>query len=77
LQHFTFQPGVDVTDVHLVKGLEFDYVVLLDVNASSFDADDESRHLFHIAATAAHQLWLIVTGAPSPSSLIPPECLRG
>ncbi len=74
-QDFTFRPGIDVTDVRQVKGLEFDYVVLLDVNASSYGGDDESRHLFHIAATrAAHQLWLIVTG--QPSSLIPPECLR-
>ena len=74
-QDFSFRPGVDVTDVRQVKGLEFDYVVLLDVNASSYGTDDESRHLFHIAATrAAHQLWLVVTGEPSP--LIPPECLR-
>ena len=74
-QDFTFRPGIDVTDVRQVKGLEFDYVVLLDVNASSYGSDDESRHLFHIAATrAAHQLWLIVTGRPS--GLIPHECLR-
>ena len=74
-QDFTFRPGIDVTDVRQVKGLEFDYVVLLDVNASSYGSDDESRHLFHIAATrAAHQLWLIVTG--KPSVLIPRECLR-
>jgi DNA helicase II / ATP-dependent DNA helicase PcrA len=74
-QDFTFRPGIDVTDVRQVKGLEFDYVVLLDVNASSYGGDDESRHLFHIGATrAAHQLWLIVTGQPSP--LIPQDCLR-
>jgi DNA helicase-2/ATP-dependent DNA helicase PcrA len=74
-QEFTFRPGIDITDVRQVKGLEFDYVVLLDVNASTYGTDDESRHLFHIAATrAAHQLWLIVTGRPS--SLIPPACLR-
>jgi DNA helicase-2/ATP-dependent DNA helicase PcrA len=48
---------------------------LLDVNATSYGSDDESRHLFHIAATrAAHQLWLIVTG--KPSLLIPRACLR-
>jgi DNA helicase II / ATP-dependent DNA helicase PcrA len=74
-QDFTFRPGIDVTDVRQVKGLEFDYVVMLDVNRSSYGTDDESRHLFHIAATrAAHQLWLVVTG--QPSKLIPPECLR-
>jgi len=74
-QDFSFRPGMDVTDVRQVKGLEFDYVVMLDVNAQSYGPDDESRHLFHIAVTrAAHQLWLLVTGRPSP--LIPSECLR-
>jgi DNA helicase-2/ATP-dependent DNA helicase PcrA len=74
-QDFCFRPGIDVTDVRQVKGLEFDYVVLLDVNATSYGTDDESRHLFHIAATrAAHQLWLLTTSSPSP--LIPSDCLR-
>jgi DNA helicase-2/ATP-dependent DNA helicase PcrA len=66
-QEFSFAPGIEVTDIRQVKGLEFDYVVLVDVNASTFGTDDESRHLFHIAATrAAHQLWLLVTAEPSP-----------
>jgi len=40
---------------------------MLDVNASSYGRDDESRHLFHIGVTrAAYQLWLVATGAPSP-----------
>ncbi len=66
-QNFSFRPGVEVTDVRQVKGLEFDYVVMLDANASSYGRDDESRHLFHIGVTrAAHQLWILVTGDPSP-----------
>ena len=66
-QEFGFRPGVEVTDVRQVKGLEFDYVVMLDANASSYGRDDESRHLFHIGVTrAAHQLWILVTGDPSP-----------
>jgi DNA helicase-2/ATP-dependent DNA helicase PcrA len=66
-QEFAFRPGVEVTDVRQVKGLEFDYVVMLDANASSYGRDDESRHLFHIGVTrAAWQLWIVVTGAPSP-----------
>jgi DNA helicase-2/ATP-dependent DNA helicase PcrA len=69
-QEFAFRPGVEVTDVRQVKGLEFDYVVMLDVNASSYGRDDESRHLFHIGVTrAAHQLWLVVTG--EGSALLP------
>jgi DNA helicase-2/ATP-dependent DNA helicase PcrA len=63
---FLFTAGVDVTDVAQVKGLEFDYVILVDVNASGYPVTVESRHLLHIGATrATHQLWLIATGEPS------------
>lgn len=73
-QDFPFKPGVDVTDVRQVKGLEFDYCILVEAGAGSFPDDDEARHLLHIAATrAAHQLWVISTGAPSP---LIPERLR-
>jgi len=65
-QDFPFKAGVDVTDLRQVKGLEFDYVVLVEVNQSTYPADDESRHLLHIGATrAAHQLWILATGKPS------------
>jgi DNA helicase-2/ATP-dependent DNA helicase PcrA len=67
---FAFRPGVEVTEIRQVKGLEYDYVVLIDVNASTYPPDDESRHLLHIGATrAAHQLWLVSSGPPS--TLIP------
>jgi DNA helicase-2/ATP-dependent DNA helicase PcrA len=67
---FNFQPGVDVTDVAQVKGLEFDYVVMVDVNDTSYPDVHWARHLLHIGVTrAAHQLWLVSTG--EPSSLIP------
>ena len=66
-QEFPFQAGVDVTDVTQVKGLEFDYVILVDVNAQSYPDSTEARHLLHIGATrATHQLWLIGTGEVSP-----------
>jgi DNA helicase-2/ATP-dependent DNA helicase PcrA len=69
-EDFRFAPGVEVTEVRQVKGLEFDYVIMVEVNADSYGANDEARHLFHVAATrAAHQLWVVCTGQPSP--LIP------
>jgi DNA helicase II / ATP-dependent DNA helicase PcrA len=69
-QDFAFKPGIDVTDVRQVKGLEFDYVVLVEVNESTYPTSDEARHLLHIASTrAAHQLWLSCSG--TPSQLIP------
>ena len=71
---FNFQPGVDVTDVAQVKGLEFDYVVMVDVNESSYPDVHWARHLMHIGVTrAAHQLWLISTGEPS---VLVPKALR-
>ncbi|HKU37513.1 MAG TPA: 3'-5' exonuclease, partial [Polyangiales bacterium] len=76
-QDFPFRPGIDVTDVRQVKGLEFDYVVLVEVTASSYPDSAEARHLLHIAATrAAHQLWITTSDRPSP--LLPQElCERG
>ena len=75
MQDFPFKAGIDLTDVKQVKGLEYDYVVLVDVNASTYPTDDEARHLLHIGATrAAHQLWLVTTG--DASALIP-DTLRG
>ncbi len=66
-QDFSFSPGVEVTDVRQVKGLEFDYVILVDVNADQYPDNEEARHLLHVGVTrAAHQLWIVCTGEPSP-----------
>jgi DNA helicase-2/ATP-dependent DNA helicase PcrA len=71
---FTFRPGVEVTEIAQVKGLEYDYVVLIDVNATSYPDKDEARYQLHIGCTrAAHQLWIISSGKPSP--LLPPELI--
>jgi DNA helicase-2/ATP-dependent DNA helicase PcrA len=73
-QDFPFRAGIDVTDVRQVKGLEFDYVVLLECSRAVYPVTDECRHLLHIAVTrAAHQLWVTTTGE---ASLILPESLR-
>jgi DNA helicase-2/ATP-dependent DNA helicase PcrA len=66
-QDFSFLPGIDVTDVRQVKGLEFDYVVVLDPTRQNYPERDDSRHLLHIAMTrTAFQLWLVCSGEPSP-----------
>ncbi len=72
-QNFLFRPGVDITEIREVKGLEYDYVIVVDANSSTFPDDVESRHLLHVAATrAAHQLWLLATG---PESAVLPRWL--
>lgn len=66
-EDFSFTPGIDVTDVRQVKGLEFDYVLLLDPTRQNYPDILQSRHLMHIAATrAAFQLWLVCSGPRSP-----------
>jgi DNA helicase-2/ATP-dependent DNA helicase PcrA len=73
-KEFTFQPGIDVVDVAQVKGLEYDYIILVEVNANVYGDTREARHLLHIASTrAVHQLWVTSVGDVSP--LLPSESL--
>ncbi len=66
-QDFSWEPGVDVTDVRQTKGLEFDEVVLLETTASSYPATPAARHALYIGATrASHQLWCVSSQAASP-----------
>jgi DNA helicase-2/ATP-dependent DNA helicase PcrA len=73
-QDFSFVAGIDVTDVRQVKGLEFDYVVILDPTRQNYPTRDDARHLLHIASTrTAYQLWLICSG--EPTELVPEELI--
>lgn len=64
---FEFEPGIDVTDVDNVKGLEFDYVILPDVSESAYPQTDEARRRLHVAVTrAVSQLWLVSGAVRSP-----------
>ncbi len=66
-QDFTFAPGVEVTEIEQVKGLEFDYVILVEVSSTQFADRPASRRVLHVGATrAVHQLWLTSVGTPSP-----------
>jgi len=65
-QDFTFAPGVEVTEIEQVKGLEFDYVILVETSMANFPDTPASRRLLHVGATrAVHQLWLTSVGTPS------------
>ncbi|MEQ1502709.1 MAG: ATP-binding domain-containing protein [Myxococcota bacterium] len=71
---FTFAPGVEVTEIANVKGLEFDYVVLVEVSAAHYPDVPAARRLLHVGATrAVHQLWLVTVGTPSP---VLPDTIR-
>ena len=65
-QEFTFAPGIEVTEIEQVKGLEFDYVIVVDVTDEHFPDSSSARRKLHVAATRAiHQLWLTCVGTPS------------
>jgi DNA helicase-2/ATP-dependent DNA helicase PcrA len=65
-QDFSWDPGVDVTDIRQTKGLEFDEVVLLETTAASYPATPQARHALYVAATrASHQLWCVASEEPS------------
>ena len=58
---FRFTPGVVVSNVHQVKGLEFDGVVLVDPAAYR----QHDKHLLHVAITrAAERLWIAAPRGP-------------
>ncbi|MDP6933743.1 MAG: 3'-5' exonuclease [Myxococcota bacterium] len=69
-QRFEFAPGIDVVEVEDIKGLEFDYVVVVEVSDHYWPDTPRHRRLLHVAATRAmHQLW--VTSVRPPSPLLP------
>jgi DNA helicase-2/ATP-dependent DNA helicase PcrA len=70
-QDFTFLPGIEVTEIEQVKGLEFDYVILVEVSDVNYSDAPSDRRRLHVGATRAiHQLWLTSVG--TPSSLVRP-----
>jgi DNA helicase-2/ATP-dependent DNA helicase PcrA len=74
-QDFTFAPGVEVTEIEQVKGLEFDYVILVEASVTSFPDTPAARRLLHVGATrAVHQLWL--TSVATPAAMVRAQ-LRG
>jgi DNA helicase II / ATP-dependent DNA helicase PcrA len=69
-QRFAFKPGIDVVPVAEIKGLEFDYVVVIEASAAHWPDTPHHRRLLHVAATrAVHQLWLTAVG--TPTSILP------
>ncbi len=64
---FRFGPGISVTCVDEVKGLEFDYVIVPDATAANYPDGGEARRALYVAATRAlARLWLLWSGRASP-----------
>ncbi len=66
-EEFSFGPGIELTDVASTKGLEFDYVVMLQVDEKHYPATPAARRLLHVGCSRAiHQLWLLHWEKRSP-----------
>lgn len=65
---FKFTPGIDVTSVDQIRGLEFDYVIIPDCDRVNYPENARARKRLHLAATRAmHQLWVLY---PSERTLL-------
>lgn len=61
----SFHTGISITSIQMSKGLEFDEILVLDVNDEEFKTEYE-RNLLYIAVTRAmHKLTVLYTGRPS------------
>ncbi len=71
---FSFEPGVDITDVESAKGLEFDYVLVPDATAKAYPDTADARRRLHVAITrTSHQLWILSSERRSPLLAGAPE----
>ncbi|MBI3540785.1 MAG: AAA family ATPase, partial [Deltaproteobacteria bacterium] len=69
---FDFSPGVTVTNVHQVKGLEFRNVLVVEPSEENYRAgNEEEQNLMYVAVTRA-EMRLDFIGSKPPSSLLPP-----
>jgi DNA helicase II / ATP-dependent DNA helicase PcrA len=61
-----YEGGVSVIPIHMTKGLEFDAVVLIDVDADHYPKSTRNALLLYVGCTRAlHSLWLLTTETPS------------
>lgn len=62
-----YEGGISVLPVYLAKGLEFDAVVLVDVDRRHYPKTPLEAKLLYVGCTRAlHELWLLYTGEASP-----------
>lgn len=61
-----YRGGISVIPIHLTKGLEFDAVVLVDVDEAHYPQDAQHAKLLYVGCTRAlHALWVLTSATPS------------
>lgn len=61
----SFEQGISISSVKMAKGLEFDEVIILDVDDTQY-TDEDDRNLLYVAITRAmHELTILYRTTPS------------
>ena len=62
---FSFEPGIIVTNVHQVKGLEFDAVCIVEPSEENYpQTRPESRNMLYVAITRAEDELMLIGTKP-------------
>ena len=62
---FTFEPGVIISNIHQVKGLEFDAVALIEPSEQYYpNRHSESRNMLYVGVTRAEDDLLVIGSSP-------------
>lgn len=62
-----YKGGISVIPVYLTKGLEFDAVLIVDVDSENYQKNEGDAKLLYVGCTRAlHHLWMSYTGECSP-----------
>jgi DNA helicase-2/ATP-dependent DNA helicase PcrA len=62
-----YQGGISIAPVYLTKGLEFDAVLLMDVDSKRYTASSRDAKLLYVGCTRVlHRLTLLFQGESSP-----------
>jgi DNA helicase-2/ATP-dependent DNA helicase PcrA len=73
---FRFEPGVTVTNMRQIKGLEFDAVIAIEPSAEAYPDDDQGRRWLYTVLTRAKQR-LELVGIEDASPLLGPALEEG
>ena len=65
-ESFVFRKGVTVTNIHQIKGLEFDSVIIADASSQYWNDDIDTRRLMYVAITRAQENFIaLCEGQPT------------
>ena len=69
-KHFEFTPGITVTDIKSVKGLEFENVLIFNPSQKNYPNQKHARNQLYVAVTRA-EFKLDFIGYEEPSQILP------